>query len=152
MLRALGLPGGGLQWVQGGLDASLTETAAGLSAIADRLPPLTTTARLPVMPAGHAAPSLSQAYWRLLGAVLPETGVGLRGCLGAAYPGWVAYRNAAPTNVNQRALFRRWAGAALPEGKRGIRSAGHATPSGRCSFGTCGSGRTGVLCRCRVMT
>lgn len=118
MLRALGLPGGGLQWVQGGLDASLTETAAGLSAIADRLPPLTTTARLPVMPAGHTAPSLSQAYWRFLGAVLPETGVGLRGCLGAAYPGWVAYRNAAPTNVTQRALFRRWAGAALPEGKR----------------------------------
>lgn len=118
MVRALGLSGHDLQWVRGALGVGLTETAAGLSSLADRSPPRTATASVPILPAGRVAPSLSQAYRRLLGAVLPEMGVGLRGCLGVAYPGWVAYRNAAPAGVGQRALFRRWATSALTEPKR----------------------------------
>ena len=119
MLRALGLCGSDVQWVQGALDASLTETAARLSGLADWLPPRTATARWAATPgACTLSPSFSRTYRRLLGAVLPEIGVGLRGRLGAAYPDWVAYRNAAPMELDQRAAFRGWAQRALPPADR----------------------------------
>ncbi len=119
MLCALGLRGPEFQWVQGALDANLTATVAGLSAMADRNPPRTATARLAAGPDGDTlSPCLSRTYRRLLGAVLPEIGFGLRGRLGAAYPGWVAYRNAAPADLGQRAVFRAWAHGALPPQKR----------------------------------
>lgn len=119
MLRALGLDGVDFQWVQGALDATLTDTAAGLSILADRIPPRTATARFCGWPSdGGLSPSLSRTYRRLLGAVLPEIGVGLRGSLGADYPAWVAFRNAAPADAGQRDLFRRWARSALPAPRR----------------------------------
>ncbi|MGS4945870.1 hypothetical protein ACVDG3_10370 [Meridianimarinicoccus sp. RP-17] len=117
MLRALGLGGGDLQWVPGALDATLTETEAGLSILADRMPPRTATA--PALATGRSMPRWSMAYRRLLGALLPEIGVGLRGCLGSAYPCWVRYRNAASPDVTQQVLFRRWARESLPDDMRG---------------------------------
>jgi hypothetical protein len=111
MLRAIGLGGADVQWVPGALDAALSETAAGLSCLADRVPPATATAPLAV--AGRIAPRWSTAYRQLLSALLPEIGVGLRGYLGAAYPGWVRYRNAANPDLTQKVLFRRWVQGAL---------------------------------------
>lgn len=117
MVCALGIDGANVQWVPGALDAGLTGTVAGLSKLADRVPPATATA--PLFAAGRSMPLWSGAYRRLLGALLPEIGVGLRGCLGAAYPGWVRYRNAAPPGLTQQVLFRRWARTALPAASRG---------------------------------
>jgi hypothetical protein len=113
MVRALGLDGSDVQWVPGALDARLTESAAGLSILADRVPPGRATAHMTAKK--RCMPRWSAAYRRLLGALLPEVGEGLRGCLGGAYPDWVRYRNAASTDLPQGVLFRRWAAEALPD-------------------------------------
>jgi len=117
VLRALGLRGEGLQWVPGALDVALTGTAAGLSLLADRMPPSTATTP-PFASRGSRMPRWSDSYRRLLGALLPEIGVGLRGGLGPAYPLWARYRNAASPEVTQPVLFRRWAQDALPATRR----------------------------------
>ncbi|MCA8879174.1 MAG: hypothetical protein KDA73_04270 [Rhodobacteraceae bacterium] len=59
----------------------------------------------------------STEYGRLLNALAPETENGLCGVLGAAYPGWIRYRNAALPGSTQQSLFDAWSQRHLPAGR-----------------------------------
>ena len=111
LVRALGIYSHGFQVLHGAMDARLAGSPGGLSRLADRVPPGDTSVHLPE--AGRLAPTFSDRYRRLLGAVLPETESGLRGGLGAHYPSWVAFRNSAPQGLSQRAVFAQWSGRVL---------------------------------------
>lgn len=114
--RALGLDADTFQLLCGATDAAHVATRAGLSALADRLPSQGAVAHVPAP--GRLAPRFSDAYRRLLGALMPESEVGLRGVLGEAYPAWVSFRNKANPDLAQRRVFSVWAHRHLSGARR----------------------------------
>lgn len=100
------------QLLCGATTAEMGSTNAGMSLMADRLPSCAPVVHIPLR--GKKEPRFSTKYRRLLGAILPETGVGLRGFLGDSYGSWVEARNQAHPSFNQRTAFARWARQHLP--------------------------------------
>lgn len=77
---------------------------AGLTALADMVPPEAPVGALPQDGGG----SRFAAYRGLLSALAPETEAGLCGLLGEGWADWCRYRDAATLGIPQAALFRRW--------------------------------------------
>lgn len=116
VLRALQLNGEEFQLLRGVLGAEHTGAEAGLSKLADRLPPDTAVAdrRVP-----ESLPlTWSGSYRRLLNAMMPELEGGLRGWLGRDYGSWINFRNAARADVPQHLVFRSWSRQLTPEARR----------------------------------
>ncbi|QIE41572.1 hypothetical protein G5B39_06110 [Rhodobacteraceae bacterium SC52] len=116
VVKALNINASNFQLLCGLTTIENATTNAGLSLLADRLPSCSAVVHIPAQ--GKCAPRFSTEYRRLLGAILPETGVGLRGYLGDSYGSWVKTRNRARSCFSQRTVFAQWSQQHLPPGKQ----------------------------------
>jgi hypothetical protein len=104
------------QIAQGGLSLSVSDSSE-LFRLSDAIPPDASTA--------YYSPDYSNmrssSYGLLLSSLLPGNGTDLSDVLGDMYPSWIEYRDKVMStvdeNVNQQAIFEKWANRNLDSGK-----------------------------------